>query len=74
MSNEWVQQRRDELNNIVETIPVRLDTEPHGSTWWCPRCHTQITGGESSVEKHYYSCKLTDVVPKPKDSVSNKSS
>jgi len=71
MSTEWVQQRRDELNNIVESMNVRLGTEPTGGEWWCPKCHTQITGGDSCVETHYYSCRLKDVVPKPKGIVSN---
>jgi hypothetical protein len=69
MSAEWMQQRRDEFRNIVDTVHVRLDTVPHDSHW-CPRCHSQIKNSEESIAKHLFICKLQDIVPNPKNVVS----
>lgn len=70
MSTEWIQQRRDELRNVTDTIRVSLDA-PRDNSWWCPGCHSQIIkNSEVSIEKHLLLCKLKDIVPNPKNIVS----
>eukprot|EP00029_Vermamoeba_vermiformis_P012998 TRINITY_DN7935_c0_g1_i1.p1 TRINITY_DN7935_c0_g1~~TRINITY_DN7935_c0_g1_i1.p1 ORF type:complete len:384 (-),score=96.24 TRINITY_DN7935_c0_g1_i1:189-1340(-) len=65
MSTAWIQQRRDELRTIADTIHVSLGA-PSDSNWWCPGCHSQIKNSEVSIEKHLLTCKLKDIVPNPK--------
>ncbi len=70
MSTEWIQLRRDELRSIVDDMHVSL-VAPSNKNSWCTRCRSQINNSDTTIEKHLFSCKLKDIVPNPKNIVSN---